>query len=512
MIWISVSVSCLRSTKLLTPDEQVYMPVGRRVVSNLPRKFFSETIMIIQCDNCNTRFRLDDSKITESGVRVRCSRCSHTFIVRKEPPADGDTFDTLLAGFGAPSAADEAPEPSENTDGNDTASHPDEQGAASGKPAESAGGSVSDAAGQEAEPAAETAAPADPFAGFLHKGISLPQFEVKEPSSEHAAEKPEAGVSEVPEQPVSGQEAEPATEAEAQSEPFAGFFRKGVPLPQFRTGEAAAGPGEEASPAGGYTADAESEESPASEPLAEEHEAASPANDGTGLPRGDEWGILAETKAAPEDERADAIREQRVMADEDHDLPPLSIASRRQSSPAPFLLLGGVLMLIVALIASVFFFKWPVDPAAVMPPSLMKMAGSACTTGNGAEIRSLDGAYLVNREAGELFAITGEVANTSGRAMTALRVKGTVYDGAGQVLAQRTVYCGNTLSREQLAGLPFAELEKAMGRQFGDSLANLDVAPGKTIPFVVVFKGVPGGGAKFGAVVVDGQGVEPVKR
>jgi len=468
--------------------------------------------MIIQCDNCNTKFRLDDSKITESGVRVRCSRCSHTFIVRKEPPADDDNFDALLAGFGAPSAADEAPEQSERIDGNDTVSHPDGQGAASGTPAENGGGSVPDAAGQDAQPAAETAAPFEPFADFLHKGVALPQFEVKEPASEHAAEKPEAGVSEVHEQLVSGQEAESATEAAAPSEPFTGFFREGVPLPQFRTGEAVAGPGGEASPAGGNTADAESAELPASEPIAEEHAAASPVNDGSSLPRGDEWGILADAEAAPEEERTFAIHEQRVIADEDHDLPPLSIASRRQSSTAPFLVLGGVLILIAALIASVLFFKWPVDPAAVMPPSLMKMAGSACTTAKGAEIRSLDGAYLLNREAGELFAITGEVANTSGRAMTALRVKGTVYDGAGQVLAQRTVYCGNTLSREQLAGLPFAELEKAMGRQFGDALANLDVAPGKTIPFAVVFKGVPGGGARFGAVVVDGQCVEQEKR
>jgi len=40
--------------------------------------------MIIQCDQCKTRFRLDDSRVTVSGVRVRCSRCKHTFIVKKE--------------------------------------------------------------------------------------------------------------------------------------------------------------------------------------------------------------------------------------------------------------------------------------------------------------------------------------------------------------------------------------------------------------------------------------------
>lgn len=41
--------------------------------------------MIIQCENCQAKFRLDESKIPEQGRKVRCSKCSHVFFVRREP-------------------------------------------------------------------------------------------------------------------------------------------------------------------------------------------------------------------------------------------------------------------------------------------------------------------------------------------------------------------------------------------------------------------------------------------
>ncbi len=41
-----------------------------------------------------------------------------------------------------------------------------------------------------------------------------------------------------------------------------------------------------------------------------------------------------------------------------------------------------------------------------------------------------------------------------------------------------------------------------MGNQFGDSLSNLAVQPGKSIPFVVVFTNVPKEAVDFGVEVV----------
>jgi predicted Zn finger-like uncharacterized protein len=42
--------------------------------------------MTITCENCNTRFVLDEARIPPQGARVRCSRCQHRFHV-KPPPA-----------------------------------------------------------------------------------------------------------------------------------------------------------------------------------------------------------------------------------------------------------------------------------------------------------------------------------------------------------------------------------------------------------------------------------------
>ena len=69
--------------------------------------------MIVKCEQCQTRFKIPDDKVTDKGVKVRCTKCSHTFRVTRDmaqpatttvpaigsaPPASGDPF----ARFGAP--------------------------------------------------------------------------------------------------------------------------------------------------------------------------------------------------------------------------------------------------------------------------------------------------------------------------------------------------------------------------------------------------------------------------
>ncbi len=40
--------------------------------------------MVIQCGNCNRKYRLDDSRIKPPGSSVRCSKCGHIFFVSKK--------------------------------------------------------------------------------------------------------------------------------------------------------------------------------------------------------------------------------------------------------------------------------------------------------------------------------------------------------------------------------------------------------------------------------------------
>jgi len=44
--------------------------------------------MIVTCENCNTRFNLDENLIKESGSKVRCSKCNHIFTVHKSVPVE----------------------------------------------------------------------------------------------------------------------------------------------------------------------------------------------------------------------------------------------------------------------------------------------------------------------------------------------------------------------------------------------------------------------------------------
>lgn len=40
--------------------------------------------MIVQCDKCRTKFRIADERVTAKGVKVRCSRCAHVFVVHRD--------------------------------------------------------------------------------------------------------------------------------------------------------------------------------------------------------------------------------------------------------------------------------------------------------------------------------------------------------------------------------------------------------------------------------------------
>lgn len=40
--------------------------------------------MIVKCEQCQTKFKIPDDKVTDKGVKVRCTKCNHTFRVTRE--------------------------------------------------------------------------------------------------------------------------------------------------------------------------------------------------------------------------------------------------------------------------------------------------------------------------------------------------------------------------------------------------------------------------------------------
>jgi len=62
--------------------------------------------MIVQCDKCKAKFQLADEKVTPKGVKVRCSKCENIFTVKKD-----DQIKSALPEEknGAPTVTDEDP-------------------------------------------------------------------------------------------------------------------------------------------------------------------------------------------------------------------------------------------------------------------------------------------------------------------------------------------------------------------------------------------------------------------
>lgn len=78
-------------------------------------------------------------------------------------------------------------------------------------------------------------------------------------------------------------------------------------------------------------------------------------------------------------------------------------------------------------------------------------------------------------------------------------------DATGKILQQQTIFCGNYLAEETLRSMKYAQIEEAMNNQFGDSLSNMNVSPGKVLRFTIVFRNVPKEMANINVEVVDSK-------
>lgn len=118
-------------------------------------------------------------------------------------------------------------------------------------------------------------------------------------------------------------------------------------------------------------------------------------------------------------------------------------------------------------------------------------------------IANLNGRFINNREAGSIFVITGHATNNYPESRSAIAVKGILYDETGKPLLEQKAFCGNSISEKELETLPFAKIMEKTDNQFGDSLSNLNLVPGKTVPFSIVFRNVPQNISEFTVIPAE---------
>ncbi|WP_298435125.1 DUF3426 domain-containing protein [Geobacter sp.] len=470
--------------------------------------------MIIQCAQCSSKFRLDDSKVSESGIKVRCSKCKHIFVVKKDVAPEEPDLDRILQGLQKPGVEPALPEPPPPLP-------PD----AVAPTAEAAESPLAGAETVSFQPPADEERGTDGFspdthpAGLEAEGDDFAPFGEEERHDDSFLPAPDATPSSV--EPAGGELApeEPAFSYEEENvfgdvspEVFAAATDVGTAGPgegestditfEFEDETVADSLGlapdekvDESFDLGeidfGIEDSGEGEEPPASAGEFSFPDSAGPA--ASAAP--------AQPSAPPEPEPVPPP----VVPFGEEELPPLTISSRRKGqSILPAAVIAVSVLVIVALAGAGFYF-FKEGPAALDRLGIGFVAGwigMETREEGGIGIDKVRGAYLKNVEVGEVFVIRGDAVNNYRKPRAAIQVKGALLGKGGQVLLQKVAFCGNNLSDEQIQTLPFAKIDAAMNNQFGDSLANLGVQPARRIPFVVVLRGVPKDAIDYSVEVV----------
>ncbi len=104
---------------------------------------------------------------------------------------------------------------------------------------------------------------------------------------------------------------------------------------------------------------------------------------------------------------------------------------------------------------------------------------------------SINGRFVANGTAGELFIVTGRIDNPAQIPYSHIKVKGTLLDNTKAKLATQIAYCGNIIPEGTLKKGNISDITKQLNNKNGLQNANVNVAPGKSVPFMLVFSNLP---------------------
>lgn len=480
--------------------------------------------MIIQCDHCRARFRMDDSKLANGPVKVRCAKCKEVFVVHPEEPAVEIVVPPL------PEPVTPAAGSAESTDfsfdtppaSNDSVS----QGAddfsfdSDARPAIKDDDSAQTAAANEfdwqegaAATAEASAAGSDFNLSSFDASLAAPNESVDAASA--AADDNDFDFGDVDFSTATAPPAESQVAAETgPNDDFSMDFGE----VSFSDNPVDSRSSAETFSAGSAHADESS--APDDFLLSFDPDAVQQQlPDALGKEKGDNGNFggfsLADTadsgatgNGTPMSEPQAGTSGELAAAGfspeyQEEELPPSSLTSRKKSgSSFPLLVIAGAIIIVIALAGSgVYFFGGPKAFSRVGLGFLVEWYGDKAAEEGSIALKGVTASYAVNSTAGELFVVRGEAVNNFTKPRASIQIKVSLLGADGTSLVTKSAFCGNSLSNEQLATLPLAKIEEIMNNQFGDSLTNIGLKPGGTIPFVVVVSPLPKDATDYNVLV-----------
>lgn len=182
------------------------------------------------------------------------------------------------------------------------------------------------------------------------------------------------------------------------------------------------------------------------------------------------------------------VEEEPIREDEG----PVPVSAPEKPRRAPLLLI--ILFLILALMgAGIAIFFWA--PGLIPDPlSFLKPVKAQVSTDRGVRrlrFPAVKGSFVDSEKAGQLFVIQGTVRNEYPKSRSFILIKGTILDDKGKPIKTRLGFAGNPLNEARIKILSMEEINKAMKNRLGIGRKNVNLAPGATLSFTIVFENLP---------------------
>jgi hypothetical protein len=103
----------------------------------------------------------------------------------------------------------------------------------------------------------------------------------------------------------------------------------------------------------------------------------------------------------------------------------------------------------------------------------------------------VNGRFVSNTAGGTLFVITGRVDNISNLPFSHVEVQGTLSTKENPAAKTKNAFCGNIITEEMLLSGNIAEILKLLDVKEGNHNTNVNIKPGGSVPFMIVFSDLP---------------------
>jgi predicted Zn finger-like uncharacterized protein len=508
--------------------------------------------MIVQCDNCKAKFNLADDKITDKGLKVRCSKCKTVFVAKKAaadsvpaaPPPHPPAPPPGAAPPPPKPAAAESADPFSDFTFSDDLDLDSKEDTAPGTPVTTerspatpshhdyAPTSVPAPTKPEPLPPLPPEAGAEDQFNFTDDAFTQPEPPPRKPAppkAQPAAKAPAPAAPQAKAKPAGSSDDSEFGDFNFDEESFA---EPGTPPPQAAAPAAPAAddwgsvslpPPAAKPPAGKAPAKpaTEDEESSGDFHFDTEGSIGAAASDaGAGDDLGD-FVRSATSKAPVQDELEASLESDSESEPTPAPRPAAPASAARPAKPVirhvvkernwTFWILLGVLVLFLAAIGGGIGFLQVTGrftlrdlmsgnfAKAKQIPEVkqffIRMGWMEAPDTGTVEVlpRTREDAFFLSRDGVDLLVVKGTVRNGRRKPQSFMQVEVTLKDKAGDVLAVKRGYCDVTFSNEELRTLSREDIEGFMNARAGRNLLNHDVRQNQTREFNVVFYPVPAG-------------------